>query len=98
MKRISQAVLLIIAFALVARTAVSSFCPGLGKFSVSVTAPPSDWSEEPVEEDESGEEDTALTEINIWVASHQETAVPLPHDSFSLLEHELEIVVPPPQS
>lgn len=97
MKRISQVTLLIIVFALLARTGVSTFCPGISKFVAVACASPSDWSEESAEEDGSGEEDKVSAETPFRMVCLPTATITYPYLTSPPPEHDPEIIVPPPQ-
>lgn len=97
MKRATQIILVLIVFAMFAKIATVCIDPGFGKATFASCTVPSDWSEEPIE-DESGEEDKAIDDIRIWSYQHIQASVPQVHTNFFLPEHDSEVVVPPPQA
>lgn len=94
MKRLSSLVLLLIAFSLLAQTAVSSFSRGFVKYTVSASS-----AEESAEEDES--EETMDKDVHAIVPGLAIADLPTPttcFETFNLLEVSREIIAPPPQA
>ena len=97
MKRYSQFILVLILFALLGRTLVTAVGQTDVKFGTTSTASPSDWSEVPVEEDESGDDDKTFHEFQAFVLIAINLSSREILNSFPLLDHDQEIIVPPPQ-
>ena len=97
MKRYSQFILVLILFALLGRTVVTAVSSTAVNFGTTSTASPSDWSEVPVEEDESGDDDKTFHEFQAFGSIDISLSSGEILHSFLLLDHDQEIIVPPPQ-
>jgi hypothetical protein len=97
MKQTGQFILVLIVFSLLGRTVVTAVYPSAIQFRTTPIASLSDWGEEPVEEDESGDDDKALHEFQTFVLADMNLSSGEIPRSLSLLDFDQEIVVPPPQ-
>lgn len=86
--------LLLIAFALVGKIALTSFCPKVLTYAVATA----DLAEENMEEDESGEDDKVLGQRSLCGSSHPESPRLFTPLVFHVLSHAREILAPPPQA
>lgn len=94
MKRLSSLVLLLIVFALLGKTAVTSFCPEV----LTVAVASADLSEESAEEDEPGEDDKVVGKQEGAISSlDQSPSLSILH-VMPLQSADAEIVAPPPQA
>lgn len=94
MKRLSSLVLLLIVFALLGETAVTSFCPEV----LTVAVASADLSEESAEEDEPGEDDKVVGKPEGTVLGlDRSSPVSILH-VMPLQTTDAEIVAPPPQA
>lgn len=94
MKRLSSLLLLVIAFSLLAQTAISSFGRSFVKYAVSASS-----AEETAEEDES--EETIDKDVHSILPGLAIPALPTTTTcfrTFNLLEVSREIIAPPPQA
>jgi len=93
-KKLSSVVLLLIAFALLGKTAITSFCPQVLTYAVATA----DLAEENMEEDESGEDDKVLGQRSAAASAHPESQRLFTPLVFHVLSHAREILAPPPQA
>ena len=94
MKRLSSLVLLLIVFALLGETAVTSFCPEM----LTIAVASADLSEESAEEDEPGEDDKVAGKPDGTVVSLDQTSSLSILRVMPLQSADAEIVAPPPQA
>lgn len=94
MKRLSSLVLLLIVFALLGRTAVTSFCPEV--FTVTVAS--ADLSEESSGEDEPGEDDKVVGKQEGTIFGLERSPSLSILHVMPLQSTDAEIVAPPPQA